>query len=107
MNSNTLLLGHEGPGSDVAIMVKVGHHNAEGWVVFESTYYTYLSSGFKVRPMALLWRKFYGAVPLVVTFISISYRETWKVSVVILAPKVTLKRTVLTSARVLPLLEKR
>ena len=34
MNSNTLLLGHEGPGCDVAIMVKVGHHNAEGWVSF-------------------------------------------------------------------------
>ena len=63
----------------VTTMLRVGS-------VFESTY---LSSGFKVRPMALLWRKFYGAVPLVATFISISYRETWKVSVVILAPKVT------------------
>ena len=57
--------------------------------LFNSTYYTYLSSGFKVRPMALLWRRFYGVVPLMVTFISISYRETWKVRVVILAPKVT------------------
>ena len=55
-----------------------------GWV-FDSTY---LSSGFKVRPMAL-WREFYGVVPLEVTVISVSYRETWKVSVVILAPKVT------------------
>ena len=33
-NSNTLFLGHEGPGCDVAIVVKVGHHNAEGWVGF-------------------------------------------------------------------------
>ena len=66
----------------VTTMLRVGS-------VFDSTYYTYLSSGFKVRPMALLWRKFYGVVPLEVTFISISYRETWKVKVVILAPKVT------------------
>ena len=66
----------------VTTMLRVGS-------VFESTYYTYLSSGFKVRPMALLWRRFYGLVPLMVTFISISYRETWKVRVVILAPKVT------------------
>ena len=28
-----------------------------GWV-FDNKYYTNLSSGFKVRPMALLWRKF-------------------------------------------------
>ena len=38
----------------VTTMLRVGS-------VFDSTY---LSSGFKVRPMALLWGKFRGAVPL-------------------------------------------
>ena len=59
-----------------------------GWV-FDSTYYTYILvvwvQGASDGPV----EEVLEGSAFVVTFISVSYRETWKVSVVILAPKVT------------------